>query len=50
MLHNIAILLKEPLPQEEEPAQDDAGDIDGGHQPAEDGRRTRDFITRKFFS
>ena len=49
VLHNVALFLKEPLPQDDCPCQDDAGDV-GADQPADDGKRVRDYLTRTFFS
>ena len=48
VLHNVAFFLKEPLPQDDLPGQDDAGDV-GANQPADEGKRVRDYLTRTFF-
>ena len=48
VLHNIAILLKEPLPEDDPEEPDDGADV--VCDQAEDGRRVRDFITRTYFT
>ena len=50
VFHNIALLLKEPLPQDDQPDEMDAGDIGAPDQPEDDGKRVRDYLTRTFFA
>ena len=52
VLHNLAILLREPQPQpqdDDEDAQDDER-ADEDLEQGNDGRRVRDHITHTFFS
>ena len=50
VLHNIAIQLREPLPEDDDvDLPDDAGDLNVTGQE-EDGRSVRDFVARKYFN
>ena len=51
VLHNIAIQLREPLPQDDDPTlPDDDGDNEDDTEQEDDGRRVRDFIARSYFT